>query len=69
VRADECPRIAPAFLAEQRRKTGAYFYAQEWECAFNDATTGAFRSDDIDAAVQEEKNPWNLTTYARNWDK
>jgi hypothetical protein len=62
VRADECPRISTAFLAEQRRKTGEYFYAQEWECAFNDATTGAFRSADIDRAVREYPT-WNLRQY------
>ncbi len=69
VKASQCSRIDPAFLAEQRRKTGEYFYTQEWECAFNDATTGAFRSDDIDAAVVEEENPWNLATYAHSWNK
>jgi len=67
--ATACSRWKAADLAEMRRKTGEYFFAQEMECAFNDATTGAFRSDDIDAAVQEEKNPWNLTTYAHSWNK
>jgi terminase large subunit-like protein len=64
VRADECKRISNAFLAEQRRKTGEYFYAQEWECAFNDATTGAFRSADIDRAVRDYPT-WNLSQYER----
>jgi hypothetical protein len=68
VPASACSRIKPEFLAEQRRKTGEYFYAQEWECQFNDATTGAFRAADIDAAVQEYDDTWNLTTYAHNWN-
>jgi hypothetical protein len=62
VRADQCSRIAPSFLAEQRRKTGEYFYAQEWLCEFNDATSGAFRSADIDRAVREYPT-WNLKQY------
>src|SRR5258708_28587382 len=62
VRAEQCARIAPSFLAEQRRKTGEYFYAQEWLCEFNDATSGAFRSADIDRAVREYP-VWNLKQY------
>jgi len=62
VPASACSRIQPDFLAEQRRKTGEYFYAQEWECQFNDATTGAFRSADIDRAVREYPT-WNLSQY------
>jgi hypothetical protein len=64
-----CKRISPEFLAEQRRKTGAYFFAQEWECQFNDSVTGAFRSADIDAAVVEDDDAWNLTSYANSWNK
>jgi hypothetical protein len=62
VKAAACPRIDPEFLAEQRRKTGEFYYAQEWECAFNDATTGAFRSEDIDRAVKSYPT-WNLRQY------
>jgi len=65
VKAAECPRISAEFLAEQRRKTGEFFYAQEWECAFNDATTGAFRSEDIDRAVQDYPT-WNLGQYTQD---
>jgi len=69
VPATKCTRIAPAFLAEQRRKTGEWFYQQEWECQFNDSVTGAFRSADIEAALQEDDHPWNLASYARSWNK
>jgi hypothetical protein len=61
VHAESCPRISREFLAEQRRKTGEFFYQQEWECAFNDSATGAFRAADIDAALQEYET-WNLSS-------
>jgi hypothetical protein len=67
VPAVECARISPEFLAEQRRKTGEYFYAQEWECQFNDSVTGAFRSDDIDRAVRDYET-WSLVQYDVNQD-
>jgi hypothetical protein len=67
VRADQCPRISPVFLAEQRRKMGEYFFAQEWECQFNDSVTGAFRSADIDRAVKDYPT-WNLAHYDVNHD-
>jgi hypothetical protein len=62
-----CKRISPEFLAEQRRKTGDYFYAQEWECAFNDSVTGSFRSDDVEQSVEEYER-WNLSKYAASWN-
>jgi len=62
VPASQCPRISAAFLAEQRRKTGEWFFQQEWQCQFNDSVTGAFRSSDIEAAVKEYPR-WNLRQY------
>lgn len=34
VTATECPRISPAFLAEEKASVGDYFYAQEYCCEF-----------------------------------
>ena len=59
----ECPRISAEFLAKMRREMGDYFYAQEWECQFNDSVTGAFRSADIDAAVKDYP-VWDLGQYS-----
>jgi hypothetical protein len=67
VPASACPRIDPVFLAEQRRKMGEYFYAQEFECQFNDSVTGAFRSEDIDRAVRDYPT-WDLAAYDVNRD-
>ena len=34
VPASECPRISPAFLAEEKAAVGDYYFAQEYECSF-----------------------------------
>src|SRR5262245_45093301 len=34
ITARECPRIAPTFLAEERRTLGPAWYRQEYECSF-----------------------------------
>ena len=34
VPASECPRISPAFLAEEGASMGDYYFAQEYECSF-----------------------------------
>ena len=57
--AAECPRIAPEFLAEMREKMGDWWYEQEFNCRFMDAQSSAFRSEDIEAAVQEY-DTWDL---------
>lgn len=60
VPAAQCPRIAPAFLDEERESMGEFWYRQEYECAFMDAETQAFRREDIDAAFREGVTPWAL---------
>lgn len=59
VPATECPRISPAFLEEERRTLGWWWYEQEYMCRFLDAKTAAFREADIEAAVQEYEM-WEL---------
>ncbi len=60
VPANECPRIPPAFLEEERRNLGEWWFAQEYECRFLDAETAAFRSEDVEQAFAEEVEPWRL---------
>lgn len=60
VTADQCPRIPPEFLAEERRSLGDWWYLQEYECQFLDAESAAFRSQDIEAAFSEEIVTWQL---------
>jgi hypothetical protein len=51
--ATACPRISPAFLAEERRTLGEWWFTQEYLCQFMDAESQAFSRDDIEAAFTE----------------
>src|SRR5262249_56619828 len=46
VPATRCPRVSLAFLEEERRALGPWWYAQEYECVFADAQTAAFGLED-----------------------
>lgn len=52
VKATECRRIAPEFLAEERRALGEYFYSQEYETEFRDTVDQVFPTELIDQAVR-----------------
>jgi len=60
VPATEVPRISPAFLEEERRTLGEWWFEQEYMCRFLDAETQAFRREDIDRAFEEEVQAWEL---------
>ncbi|MGE5618096.1 MAG: terminase large subunit domain-containing protein [Sphingomonadaceae bacterium] len=64
VPATECPRISAAFLEEERRNLGQWWYRQEFCCAFLDAESAAFRSEDIEAAFTTEVETWELLASA-----
>jgi hypothetical protein len=49
VTADQCPRIGPAFLQEERLTLGPRFYEQEYMCEFHDAEGQVFPQQVIDA--------------------
>lgn len=55
VTASECPRISKEFLAEERVSLGERWYLQEFECSFEESDEGAFRSDDITAALDDPR--------------
>jgi hypothetical protein len=58
--ATECPRIPAAFIEEERRSLGEWWFRQEYFCEFADAETQAFRREDIDRAFTEEVETWAL---------
>ncbi len=58
VPATACPRISPAFLAEEQRTMGAWFYDQEYSCVFSESDAQLFNRADIDAAFREDIEPW-----------
>lgn len=60
VPATSCPRISPAFLAEEERTMGRWWYEQEYLCQFKDAQSSAFSRADIDQAFSKEIDTWDL---------
>ncbi len=58
VPATSCPRIAPEFLAEERRTMGEWFFQQEYCCTFSESEAQLFNRADIDAAFREDIEPW-----------
>jgi len=57
ITAEDCPRIPPAWLAEERAAIGDWWYRQEYLCEFVDAQDAAFRFEDIQAALDPEVTP------------
>jgi len=60
VPASMCLRISPAFLEEERRSLGSWFFDQEYDCRFRDAVDNIFSSEDIEAAVSSDVAPLRL---------
>jgi hypothetical protein len=57
VKATECPRIDPAFLAEEYEALGERWFRQEYMCSFEEMIGAVFRSRDIDAAFENDIKP------------
>jgi hypothetical protein len=57
VRATDCPRISPDFLAEELRELGPMRYAMEYLCEFLDTGEAVFPSALIEAALTDEVHP------------
>jgi hypothetical protein len=57
VTAEQCPRISPTFLAEERRSLGDWWYRQEYLCEFREVIDQVFAYDDIMAAFNPEISP------------
>lgn len=50
----DVPRISEAFLEEERRTLGDWWFRQEYMCEFVDTTDQLFSYDDIQAAITDE---------------
>jgi len=57
ITADQCPRIDPDWLADERRVIGDFAYRQEYECEFLDDGHSLFSSDIIAKAFSPEVAP------------
>jgi hypothetical protein len=64
VKASQCPRLSPAFLAQERRELGPRWYAQEYDCAFVEAVGQLFSDEAIDAAFRDDIAPLFPSTGA-----
>src|SRR5262249_1702531 len=69
VRGDECPRISPEFLAEEREALGPMVFSQEYECQFLDDQTSVFNTELIQAMTSPPSLPSPekiITAFDRN---
>lgn len=57
ITANQCPRISPEFLREERESLGEWWYRQEYLCEFASNEDGAFNSADIEAALDPTLTP------------
>ncbi len=57
VKAEECPRIPPEFLEEERQALPSWVYRQEYECSFEETEDAVFTHDMIERAVTSEVTP------------
>jgi hypothetical protein len=60
VTAEQCPRIDPAFLAEERRSLGERVYAAEYLCEFSEASGAVFSEAEIMACLDARLKPLTI---------
>jgi hypothetical protein len=58
VKANECPRIKPEFLAEEMDQLGPMIYSQEYDCQFIDPETSVFSTELIAQALVDDFSPF-----------
>lgn len=63
VTAEECPRITPEFLEEERAALPARVYRQEYECSFEETEDQVFSYEEIEAAMTDEVEPLFGSTF------
>jgi hypothetical protein len=57
VTAEQCPRISPEFLAEERKALGPWWYRQEYECEFVDVVDQIFSYETVMGALSHDVRP------------
>lgn len=50
---EQCPRLDEAFIAEERRRHGEEWVAQEYECKFLDTVNAVFNIDQLIACIDQ----------------
>jgi hypothetical protein len=57
ITANDCPRISPDFLAEERAALGEWWYRQEYLCDFVETTDQVFTYDEVMRAISGDVKP------------
>lgn len=57
IRAEECPRIASTFLAEEKKALGEWWYRQEYGCEFVETVDQVFGYDLVMKALSSDVKP------------
>jgi hypothetical protein len=57
VSAEDCPRISPEFLEEEREALPSWVYRQEYECSFEETEDQVFTTEMLERAVTPEVTP------------
>jgi hypothetical protein len=57
ITAEQCPRISPEFLAEERAALGEWWYRQEYFCEFVQTVDQVFGYDLVMGALSDEVRP------------
>ena len=57
IKADECPRISPEFLEEEKRSLGEWWYKQEYMCEFVETMDQVFNYQYIDKSLSDDIRP------------
>lgn len=57
ITAEDCPRISPAFLAEERAALPARVFRQEYMCSFEETEDSVFSYEEIESALSDDVTP------------
>ncbi len=57
IKATDCPRISPEFLAEERASLGDFWYRQEYECEFAEVVDQVFGYETVMGAMTSDVKP------------
>jgi hypothetical protein len=66
VTAWDCPRISHDWLEHERARIGSWWFEQEFECEFKDATDQFFGTNYVQAALSEDVVSLNLPSFGRS---
>ena len=68
VTAEQCPRISPEFLEEQKLTLGERWYNQEFMCSFEEAMGQVFSTASIERAFDSDMEVWYPRSHPKHPD-